>query len=591
MKMFTAKLHVQTAIYIGLILAILCMQHSSGNRCLPAGHTNFTTTSFDRRTKTSRYVFSSGTRQSSPRDVISANATGSSVDFDFPPGCLMTFDSISFTSNGSCFYQVLYSSVQSSGRSNSQNIPFSVNSDADPNGQKVLKFVAMSDVSGSTVTFSAMQRLHPGGVHSPCIILVNAAGQPYVSLSAEDWNECSDTYNPPCYHGYSTASGGSHTQHCKNMFGSYECTCKRGYTRDHGICQDEDECRHLPDVCNADGLSNGSVVCANADGSYRCLCAAGFEVNSRSCQDVDECSRGTHRCAPAGHCVNTPGLYVCDCLPGYTGIYCDSYYTDQISTDTLAGASSTEILPTMPNTNNNGHSVTNRTTGVASLAGTVSASRPDGSSPRSTVLVSMVISLSVLVLMLAVAVLFLWRRSRDNALPCQQEDGVESRTRAFKSAFRKSSSTSHNQNSELHGEYEDPNAHPFLSTRSARASLPSVPSCPHISSSVGCCSDHHAMPSMAYALPADNIAASQPLPLVQHGSARHKASTLPSLPHRVTRVKSAPTAVIHPCSDGTCRSQPISSCVSHTCQEYANAHTYSLATQGMQPAQQQQQQQ
>eukprot|EP00117_Sycon_ciliatum_P034506 scpid68130/ scgid26327/ EGF-like module-containing mucin-like hormone receptor-like 1; Cell surface glycoprotein F4/80; EGF-like module receptor 1; EMR1 hormone receptor len=324
MKMFTAKLHVQTAIYIGLILAILCMQHSSGNRCLPAGHTNFTTTSFDRRTKTSRYVFSSGTRQSSPRDVISANATGSSVDFDFPPGCLMTFDSISFTSNGSCFYQVLYSSVQSSGRSNSQNIPFSVNSDADPNGQKVLKFVAMSDVSGSTVTFSAMQRLHPGGVHSPCIILVNAAGQPYVSLSAEDWNECSDTYNPPCYHGYSTASGGSHTQHCKNMFGSYECTCKRGYTRDHGICQDEDECRHLPDVCNADGLSNGSVVCANADGSYRCLCAAGFEVNSRSCQDVDECSRGTHRCAPGGYCVNVPGLYGCNCLTGYTGIFCDS---------------------------------------------------------------------------------------------------------------------------------------------------------------------------------------------------------------------------------------------------------------------------
>jgi len=33
--------------------------------------------------------------------------------------------------------------------------------------------------------------------------------------------------------------------------------------------------------------------------------------------DIDECSLGIHQCQPNSKCINKPGWYVCECLPGF----------------------------------------------------------------------------------------------------------------------------------------------------------------------------------------------------------------------------------------------------------------------------------
>lgn len=33
--------------------------------------------------------------------------------------------------------------------------------------------------------------------------------------------------------------------------------------------------------------------------------------------DIDECSLGIHQCHPNSKCINKPGWYVCECLPGF----------------------------------------------------------------------------------------------------------------------------------------------------------------------------------------------------------------------------------------------------------------------------------
>lgn len=35
--------------------------------------------------------------------------------------------------------------------------------------------------------------------------------------------------------------------------------------------------------------------------------------------DIDECQSGSFSCHAQAECVNVPGSYDCNCLPGYTG--------------------------------------------------------------------------------------------------------------------------------------------------------------------------------------------------------------------------------------------------------------------------------
>ena len=35
--------------------------------------------------------------------------------------------------------------------------------------------------------------------------------------------------------------------------------------------------------------------------------------------DVNECATGEHNCTALHQCINSPGLFICECYPGYTG--------------------------------------------------------------------------------------------------------------------------------------------------------------------------------------------------------------------------------------------------------------------------------
>ena len=55
--------------------------------------------------------------------------------------------------------------------------------------------------------------------------------------------------------------------------------------------------------------------CVNLDGSFECSCRDGFSLESdnRTCADIDECSTGV--CSQ--RCVNLNGGFRCECDPGY----------------------------------------------------------------------------------------------------------------------------------------------------------------------------------------------------------------------------------------------------------------------------------
>ncbi|XP_078382537.1 uncharacterized protein LOC144665218 [Oculina patagonica] len=102
---------------------------------------------------------------------------------------------------------------------------------------------------------------------------------------------------------------------CNNTKGSYNCTCKPGYSGDGHSCTDIDECAQ--DIHNC---SNGGGSCNNTEGSFHCTCKSGFTGDGHNCRDIDECVENIHNCNSAtALCSNTNGTYICICKPGYTG--------------------------------------------------------------------------------------------------------------------------------------------------------------------------------------------------------------------------------------------------------------------------------
>ncbi|XP_032964284.1 latent-transforming growth factor beta-binding protein 2 isoform X2 [Rhinolophus ferrumequinum] len=100
---------------------------------------------------------------------------------------------------------------------------------------------------------------------------------------------------------------------CTNTAGSFSCRdCDQGYRPSPlgHTCEDVDECEDLQSSCLGG-------ECKNMAGSYQCLCPRGFQlVNGTVCEDVDECV-GDEYCAPHGECLNSQGSFFCLCAPGF----------------------------------------------------------------------------------------------------------------------------------------------------------------------------------------------------------------------------------------------------------------------------------
>ncbi|KAI5929323.1 Protein kinase C-binding protein NELL1 [Manis javanica] len=104
---------------------------------------------------------------------------------------------------------------------------------------------------------------------------------------------------------------------CKNWNTKATCECKNGYISvqgDSAYCEDIDECAAKMHYCHA------NTVCVNLPGLYRCDCVPGYiRVDDFSCTEHDECGSGQHSCDENAICTNTVQGHSCTCKPGYVG--------------------------------------------------------------------------------------------------------------------------------------------------------------------------------------------------------------------------------------------------------------------------------
>ncbi|KAL9978444.1 hypothetical protein ACROYT_G015958 [Oculina patagonica] len=77
--------------------------------------------------------------------------------------------------------------------------------------------------------------------------------------------------------------------------------------------KDIDECSSGSHKCDMNAKCNNTV------GSYNCTCKEGYTGDGRSCSDIDECSDGSHKCDRNANCTNNVGSFYCTCKEGYTG--------------------------------------------------------------------------------------------------------------------------------------------------------------------------------------------------------------------------------------------------------------------------------
>ena len=57
--------------------------------------------------------------------------------------------------------------------------------------------------------------------------------------------------------------------------------------------------------------------CRNLPGTHECVCSRGYLGDGMTCTEENECATGRHLCTPRSQCINTVGSYICQCLDGY----------------------------------------------------------------------------------------------------------------------------------------------------------------------------------------------------------------------------------------------------------------------------------
>ncbi|KAM4595785.1 adhesion G protein-coupled receptor E5, partial [Fundulus diaphanus] len=158
---------------------------------------------------------------------------------------------------------------------------------------------------------------------------------------------------------------------CNNTIGSYFCSCIPGFynptlkrtfnfTSEQGECRDFNECLENTANCGP------HATCKNLIGSYECSCKSGYKNTSTNdssghCEDIDECMDAKIKdediCGEKGTCKNLDGSYRCECNEGYTTyghertrcseLKCDSFSGDSSPAKSLGGLA--DILSMMKN--------------------------------------------------------------------------------------------------------------------------------------------------------------------------------------------------------------------------------------------------
>nr|XP_026692192.1 zonadhesin-like isoform X3 [Ciona intestinalis] len=181
--------------------------------------------------------------------------------------------------------------------------------------------------------------------------------RPVIAYDSPDVNECQ--YPDIC----------ALNSECVNTEGSFYCECNQGYVSDGEACIDFNECQNILYLCarnaTCDNTNGGfecqclpgfvgdgftkcelevtttiepttapyvcdktchkNAYCKIVNGVSTCLCKTGFSgYGDINCADINECMYRTHTCTAVQTCVNFPGGYSCQCIPGYTNVngYC-----------------------------------------------------------------------------------------------------------------------------------------------------------------------------------------------------------------------------------------------------------------------------
>jgi hypothetical protein len=96
------------------------------------------------------------------------------------------------------------------------------------------------------------------------------------------------------------------------------CPPERQYKHENHccpVCEHDDFCATHPCHSNA--------TCTNRKADRECKCKPGFFGDGEQCFDVDECrwdptvAEQLGGCGTGSRCINTPGSFYCECLPGY----------------------------------------------------------------------------------------------------------------------------------------------------------------------------------------------------------------------------------------------------------------------------------
>ncbi len=155
--------------------------------------------------------------------------------------------------------------------------------------------------------------------------------------SAHDQHRCRHICHNNCI-GCSKANSSTSCAKCRfsgySEDGQITCldSCPKGYEKNRSLdaCQDIDECRgdgavvyrtrQRDEVYRWRTCASGSGSrCVNVPGGFGCDCLPGFSGVEGNCTDVDECEAGV-RCGEGKECRNLVGGFRCECGPGLSEV-------------------------------------------------------------------------------------------------------------------------------------------------------------------------------------------------------------------------------------------------------------------------------